>query len=366
MLSPTNPQGLSAEGCRARQGRLRDLLRARGLHVALILNPGHVGYFTGYWNRPAFLRAALVPAEGPVVLATAIPADEIAFADEKIVFPGLKVSLLVEDGVAAAIETLLARVRKHTRLGCDEMPRPWLAQDYKLEPIFDGLWDMRRKKDADELAMIRRTIAGTQAAYALARQIIKPGLAEIDLYARIKAAATEAVREPIGEFGNDFQSGQLGGPPRDRKMEAGELFPLDLSVHLRGYWSDMCRTFCVGGKPTAKQIDARKRVLEVMEIAKAMIRPGVSARKVYQEAKKALDGHNGWSFPHHLGHGFGLYPHEAPHMNDGWDETFREGDTFTCEPGQYGPDLKGGVRIEHNFLVTANGVERLDDYSDEF
>jgi len=68
-------------------------------------------------------------------------------------------------------------------------------------------------------------------------------------------------------------------------------------------------------------------------------------------------------FSHHLGHGIGLYPHEAPHLNPNWDDRFEEGDVFTVEPGLYSDELRGGIRLENNYRVTAGGVELLTEFS---
>ena len=54
--------------------------------------------------------------------------------------------------------------------------------------------------------------------------------------------------------------------------------------------------------------------------------------------------------------------HEAPRLNPHWDDSFAEGDVFTAEPGLYGQELRSGIRVEHDFVVTASGVERLSDY----
>jgi Xaa-Pro dipeptidase len=62
---------------------------------------------------------------------------------------------------------------------------------------------------------------------------------------------------------------------------------------------------------------------------------------------------------HHLGHGVGLSPHEYPHLNPKWDDTLLEGEVFTAEPGVYGPELRGGIRIENQYLVTKTGVKNL-------
>ncbi len=67
-------------------------------------------------------------------------------------------------------------------------------------------------------------------------------------------------------------------------------------------------------------------------------------------------------FNHHLGHGIGLFPHEGPHLNPHWDDTFVEGDVFACEPGLYAPELHAGLRIENDYLVTASGVELLSPF----
>jgi Xaa-Pro dipeptidase len=75
-----------------------------------------------------------------------------------------------------------------------------------------------------------------------------------------------------------------------------------------------------------------------------------------------LDRKQPWIFNHHLGHGVGLAPQEGPHLNPRWDDVFEVGDFFAVEPGLYHEDLRFGVRLEENYLVTADGVEKLTDY----
>ena len=75
-----------------------------------------------------------------------------------------------------------------------------------------------------------------------------------------------------------------------------------------------------------------------------------------------LDEYEPWVFNHHLGHGVGLSVHEGPHLNPRWDDTFEAGDFFTAEPGLYHTDLQHGVRLEQNYLVTADGVELWTDW----
>ena len=39
-----------------------------------------------------------------------------------------------------------------------------------------------------------------------------------------------------------------------------------------------------------------------------------------------------------------------------------EGEVFTAEPGHYTEELRAGLRIENQYLVTAKGVENLTPF----
>jgi Xaa-Pro aminopeptidase len=65
---------------------------------------------------------------------------------------------------------------------------------------------------------------------------------------------------------------------------------------------------------------------------------------------------------HHGGHGVGLRVHEGPDLNRDRGGTFEVGNVFTCEPGAYSPELRGGVRVENLFHLTQSGVEVLSQF----
>ena len=356
--------GLTTDGCLKRQQRLRGVLSKHGLAGAIVTNPRYVHYLTGHWGREVFATAVWISTEGPVVLATAYPPDHSVVAEAHVTFPAAHLATLVDDQAAEAIRTLMPFIDGHARLGSDTSIWPHLIPNAEVRDISDDFLAMRRTKDDDEIALLRGAVSGCEAAFAASRRLLRPGLSEVELFARIQAAAVERIGEPIGEFGNDFQAGTGGGGlPRNRAVRAGELLPLDLSVVVRGYCSDMCRTLCVGGDPSPAQIEAHRLVLDALAYVERTVRPGVSCRILYDDVFRMIDGRNGWRFTHHLGHGIGIAPHEAPRLNPHWDDTFRLGDVFTAEPGLYGDDLLGGVRIEQEYLVTEVGLERLSNDS---
>ena len=143
---------------------------------------------------------------------------------------------------------------------------------------------------------------------------------------------------------------------------SGELFILDLGPCYRGYYADNCRTFSVDGKPTDDQLEAWRRIVDCLDMVEQTVKPGVSCRELFERAQSMLDEAPLGKFFHHLGHGFGLYPHEAPHLNPHWDNVFEEGDAFTAEPGLYDEALQAGIRLEQDYRVTSDGVERLTSF----
>jgi Xaa-Pro aminopeptidase len=93
------------------------------------------------------------------------------------------------------------------------------------------------------------------------------------------------------------------------------------------------------------------------------LKPGASCQVVYDAVRGALAAAGlADHFPHHAGHGLGLTHPEAPYFVRQSTESLVEGDVVTLEPGVYVPDV-GGIRIEHNYAITAAGFERLSNHT---
>ncbi|MAG92778.1 MAG: hypothetical protein CMJ48_03385 [Planctomycetaceae bacterium] len=367
------PLSLDPEQCRGRQRWLAETLAEKDADRALLVQPEHVQYFTGF--RPHRLMQALVciDADGHCTLVAPNTVPEDAAADAVATFEAQWHSTLRQEQMAAAARSLADALQtpsasQRTAVefsSCPPILRETLDSKSRGELVdFEpALWQRRRNKDPDELAMIRRAIRCTEAMYARARTIIQPGITELEVFNQLHAAAVEIAGEPLTALGNDYQCNSPGGAPRPRAAQAGELFVLDLGPAYRGYYADNCRTISVDGRPSDVQQQAWEAIVAALEMVEQTVRPGVRCREVFETSQQMLDGYRVDAFFHHLGHGCGLFPHEAPHLNPRWDDVFAEGDVFTAEPGLYGPELKAGIRLEQNYRVTSDGVELLTEFS---
>lgn len=354
---------------RSRQQRMLAEMQQLQLDMVIVTQIEHVQWLVGPRFGPVFSPAAALRSDGHVTLIAPKKPDLPAAADEVAHYEAQWHSTLRNDQRAACSQVLLqalAGKTKPRRIGVEfsSYTRHLDALGGELVDIEPTLYRLRRKKDADELAKLRQAIAGTGKMYELAREIIAPGITELEVFNRLQAAAVETYGEMLTGTGNDYQCGARGGPPRNgRRAAAGELYILDLGPAFRGYFADNCRAFAVDRKPTDAQQTAWSHIMRVFEHVQANVRPGKSCQQLFHEAQAILNEAPVGVFNHHLGHGIGLFPHEAPHLNPHWDDRFEVGDVFTCEPGLYDEAiLKAGIRLENDYLVTENGVELLSDF----
>jgi Xaa-Pro aminopeptidase len=224
---------------------------------------------------------------------------------------------------------------------------------------------MRRQKDADELDVLRRCMAAGKVGQEWARANVEPGMTELDVYNGIAAAVNRDVCRHVityGDFAVCTGPDRRGGPPSDRVLIAGDMLILDFSVVLFGYRSDFTNTLVVGAEPTEQQTALFQLCVEAMTAGQQKLKAATACQVVY-DAVRGVFENAGMAdcFPHHAGHGLGLMHPEAPYIVRHSTETLLAGDAVTLEPGLYLPGV-GGIRIEHNYLVTERGHERLSHH----
>jgi Xaa-Pro aminopeptidase len=355
------------EACRGRQRRLLEAVDPLGVELVVLTRRESVQWLTGAFVRAPFEPIAAMTRAGNVTLV--VPerqANEPAAADDVLGYAAKWHSTNRDEQREASSAVFQATISAEPKgVACEFeafSPHLLLGWNASLVEIDAIVFELRRRKDADELRMLARANEANRAMYERARQIVRPGINELEVYTELQAVAVRTLGEPLTYFGQDFRSAARGGPPRDREAQAGELMILDLGVGFRGYHSDNARTIAVGGEPTPVQQRAWKEIAAVFSLVQSEARAGMSCRELFDNVQRLLDESRPWVFNHHLGHGVGLAPQEGPHLNPRWDDTLAEGDFIAVEPGLYHEELRAGIRLENNYLVTAGGLELLTDW----
>jgi Xaa-Pro aminopeptidase len=344
--------------------RLRGRLENAGCDAVLVTNLTNIRYLTGFTGSAAMLL---------------VTPDELVFVTDGR-YRDQAASQLEAARVAATIQVgrtqdeqrdLLAKpVGAVARLGLEAEAVTWAQQRRFSSEWFAGtemvpteglVEDLRRVKDAGEVARIQAACAMADDALAAVRHRLGEGATESEV-----ALELEWQMRRLGADGPSFDtivaSGANGAMPHhragERRIAEGDLVVIDFGALLDGYHSDMTRTFMVG-HPSATQ----RRMLDAVHAAQAAgvaaVRAGVEARDV-DEACRAVLRDVGWedAFLHGTGHGVGLDIHESPRVSASAAGSLADGHVVTVEPGVYLPE-HGGVRIEDTVVVTAEGCRTL-------
>lgn len=358
---------IQVDACRGRQRRLLDVMQKQRIDLAILTQTEHVQYFAGPRFGWVFQPAVALSADGRLTLVAPNKVPEAHAADEVVTYAAQKCSTLRNDQREASSEALLKAFGPSParRIGVEFSSFGRHFGDLGERELVDlepEIYRLRRRKDPDELNRLRKAIAGTGKMYQRAREIIRPGITELEVFNELQAVAVNEYGEMLTGTGNDYQCGSRGGPPRSgRAAQAGELYILDLGPAFRGYFADNSRAIAVT-QADERQLEAWSWIMKVFAHIESTVRPGKSCQELFHEVQAILDQAPLGKFDHHLGHGIGLFPHEAPHLNPNWDDRFEVGDVFTAEPGLYAPELRAGMRLENDYLVTENGVELLSDF----
>jgi len=348
-----------------RADRLRAGLAGAGCEALLVTRLVNIRYLTGFTGSAAML---LVTPDDLVFVTDGRYGEQSA---EQLGAAGVVAAIEVSTTLAGQQAALQAAVRGVTRLGLEAESVSWAQQrrfasdwfpDAELVPTVGLVDDLRRVKDAGEVARMQAAAAAADGALAT----VRPMLAERPEEREV-ALALEVEMRRAGASGPSFETIVAAGPngakpharPSSRRIERGELVVIDFGAVVDGYCSDMTRTVCVG-EPTSA---TARRMVEVVATSQragvAAVAAGVTGKAV-DEACRAVITEAGWAdaFVHGTGHGVGLEIHEAPRVSSTSTDTLAPGHVVTVEPGVYLPD-EGGVRIEDTVIVTDSGCTPL-------
>ncbi len=226
---------------------------------------------------------------------------------------------------------------------------------------------LRIIKYPEEVALIRRAVAITEASMAATFAGLVPGVTEREVAGRL----SEEMRTRGAAGGGLVQFGPSSalphGGPGGGQLTKEMVVLIDAGCKVGGYTSDISRTIWYGDAPSDEFKQVFNLVHDAQTAAMDLGKPfTVRCQEMDRAARKVIaDAGFGPYFTHRLGHGMGMDGHEPPYMVEGNDTPLEPGMVFTIEPGIYQLE-KFGVRIEDDALVTATGVEVMSQRPGKF
>ena len=252
----------------------------------------------------------------------------------------------------------------------------WLQQaapQVKLQDIRSQINAMRQIKSPGELAFLQRAIDLSLDAHLEAMRMMRPGLYEYQVAAKMVEVHQMGGSEAEGYapiVGAGPNSTALHYDRLSRKMEDGDIVVLDVGAQYSGYSADITRTLPANGKFTPRQLEIYDIVLGAQNAALAGLKPGMdlcrkSDKSVDKISRDYINSHGkdlhgkslGQYYIHGLGHHIGLNVHDPGE----YCRPLQPGMVVTMEPGIYIPEENLGVRIEDDVLITETGHKLLSE-----
>jgi Xaa-Pro aminopeptidase len=361
-----------------RRRRLDERMRAADVDLLFLAPSSDLEYLTGLerqiptfgqssqandWVSGTFFR----PGREPVFLLTRMAAVFEAAGD----VPGELVVVNERDDGFAVFERV-ARGLGPARLAAVG-DRVWAETVLNLQRIFGGdglvtgsrlVSELRRRKSAEELAVMERACEVADETMAAVAPRVLPGVTmcelaeEVDHQMRIRGSRTPSFTTRVftGFGDDDLDSESESGT---RPLREGQCVMFDYGAVVDGYCSDFGRAiFC--GEPSREDRDVYAVMLAAQEAGRAATRPGVPASEVNRACRAPIEEAGlGEHFLHRMGHGIGLDVHERPFLSEEDETPLETSMTFTDEPSIIRPG-RAAVRIEDVIVCEERGGRKLN------
>ena len=361
-----------------------------GLDALVARAPDNVLYLTNFWGMKGY-DAAVFPREGePTLICLETSAEDAARTawTESVKYLRGYDPDDPRPPLARTLELAREAARPYERIGL-ELSLGTQASDRMVgEPTtYTAAWfttfgqtpqdatpllaRARARKTPQEVARMRLANEIAAAAMEHARTYIRPRMTEAQA-----AALWESFVHGEGtgwkgqvELALPFSlvwsgpgiktfTATTDGPVVD---DAPTLF--EIWVCADGYWCDHTKNLCPG-EPSSEYRRLEEQLMDVYGAILEHCTPGTSLAELDRAAREAIAeaGYPGQP-SHPLCHGVGARAHEPPYAHQAGTGTVEEGMVLAIEPGIYW-EGGGGLRVEDNFLITADGAEQLSSFPD--
>jgi Xaa-Pro dipeptidase len=372
----------------AKLDRVRTLMASEGLDALVVRAPDNVLYLTNFWGMKGY-DACVFPREGDPVLICLEASEEDAARNAWTSEVSLIRGYAADDPrppLSRTLDAAIEAARPHTRVGL-ELSLGTQASDRMVgEPTtftkawFDAFPDaadatpllVRARSLKTEQEIARMRIANEIAAQAMhhVRRRLEPGLKESQVaalwqgYVHGEGTARDDVELALPFSlvwsGKGIKTFTATG---DMPVVEGEPVLFEIWVCADGYWADHTKNLVVG-ELKSEYAELEQQLLEVYTSACEGVCSHHSMADLDRTVREKLAdmGYPGQP-THPICHGIGARAHEPPYPHQAGGGEFEENMVLAIEPGVYWPG-GGGLRVEDNFVVRADGVEKLSAFPD--
>lgn len=242
-----------------------------------------------------------------------------------------------------------------------------------IRNLFPFVAEQRMQKDEDEIALTKEAIKLTDTALKNVLANLKPGMfeyeAQADFEYSIRRNGAEWTAFPT-IAGSGMNGTMLHYDTNQDMMEDGSLLLMDLGARVRGYNSDITRTYPVNGKYTERQRQVYDIVLEANRTVLKEAKPGMTTVDLNNICKKVLaagcirlgliekEEEISRYYMHGVSHHLGIDVHDVTVDSN---KKLRPGAIISDEPGLYIDEWEIGIRIEDDLLITEDGAVCLSE-----
>lgn len=236
-------------------------------------------------------------------------------------------------------------------------------KDIDLIPLGDALDRKRMVKKFEEIEQISRGVAIVDQVFAETIEKIlefktEKNVANFIEFRMKELGASAPAFDTIVAYGKN--SAYPHWKASDEEIGREGFLKIDFGAIVGCYGSDMTRTIYIGNNISEKHREIYEIVKTTQQLAVEAAREGITTRDLDRIARDYITEKGyGEFFQHGLGHGLGIMGGEMPAVSNLAEPVIiEEGMCITIEPGIYIPGF-GGVRIEDDVVIEANGCRVL-------
>lgn len=370
-------RGFATTEFETRTARAQTLMAQHGLAALLQTTEPDLRYFTGFltrfWESPTRPWFAVIPATGkPIAVIPGIGAPVMARTWVEDIRTWRSPDLS-DDGITLLADTLREVAgggtvglpmghETHLRMPLQDYAR--LGQAVALASDQGIMRTLRLVKSEPEIDKIRTACAIAGRAFDRVHEIARPGVPLSQVFREFQMLCLQEGADWVPYLAGG--AGPLGyddviSPASDMPLAAGDVLMLDTGLVFDGYFCDYDRNFGIGPVDACCR-DGHRRLIEAVDAAMDIARPGATAADLFHAMDKVLTGGAGGSDAGRYGHGLGMQLTEWPSLIPADDTVLQPGMVLTLEPGVETADGQLLVH-EENIVIRDGAAEPLSSFS---